>query len=217
VLARVQLTLAAGLVLVAVGLAAVLLFGPDGKVTTADGSSPLSLGPTGWYGAEAPPGIRRRDFTLENQDGRTVSLAADRGKVVVLTFMYSTCLDSCPATAQTIRLALNDLGGRVKGLPVYAVSVDPVQDSPKNTKNFLLKQSLTGRMDFLRGTQTQLAPVWKQYAVRQQKPGTKQSDSHSVGIYIIGRDGKQRVRLDVDTVTPEALAHDLGRVLAEKS
>ena len=214
-LARIQLTIAAALVLVAIALAAVYVLGPGGS-TTSGGSTPLSLGPTGWYGAEAPPDIARRDFTLADQDGRTVSLAADRGKVVLLTFMYSTCQDSCPATAQTIRLALNDLGSRVKGLPVYAISVDPVQDTPKNTKNFLLKQSLTGRMRFLRGDQAQLAPVWKQYAVQQQKAGTKQSDSHSVGIYIIGRDGRQRVRLDVDTVTPEALAHDLGRALAEK-
>lgn len=217
VLARVQLTLAAALVLVAAGLALVYFLGPDGKVTGGDRTDALTVGPNGYYGAEAPANVVAPGFTLPDQDGRTASLAADRGKVVLLTFMYSTCQDSCPATAQTIRLALNDLGARVKGLPVLAISVDPVQDTKTATKNFLLKQSLTGRMRFLRGTQAQLAPIWSRYHVKQQKSGTKQSDSHSVGVYIIGRDGRQRVRLDVDSITPEALAHDLGKVLAEKT
>ncbi|MCW3039114.1 MAG: hypothetical protein JWM31_1019, partial [Solirubrobacterales bacterium] len=118
--------------------------------------------------------------------------------------------------AQTIRLALDDLGGRVKGLPVYAVSVDPAQDSQKNARSFLLRQSLYGRMDFLRGTEAQLAPVWKAYGVQQQGAGSKQDDSHTVSVLIIGRDGRQRVSLPVDTITPEALAHDLRRVLDER-
>jgi len=35
--------------------------------------------------------LRPKDFTLRDQNGREVSLRALRGRVVVLTFMYSTC------------------------------------------------------------------------------------------------------------------------------
>lgn len=215
-LARVQLTLAAALLLVALGLGGIYLFGPDGGVEAADDGAGLTVGPYGYVGALAPPDVQPRDFTLADQDGRPAALAAARGKVALVTFMYSTCQDSCPRTAQTIRLALNDLGARARGLPVLLVSVDPSQDSARNTRRFLLEQSLYGRARFLRGTRAQLTPIWRAYGVQEQGSGDKEVDDHSVSILIIGRDGRQRVSLPIDTLTPEALTHDLGRVLAEK-
>jgi protein SCO1/2 len=216
VLARVQLTLAAALALIAVGLGVYLLVGPDGGVASGASDPDDTVGPTGYVGALAPPGIRTRDFTLIDEDDNPVSLKADRGKVVVLTFMYSTCLDSCPATAQTIRLALNDLGSRAKEVPVLAVSVDPVGDTRTNIRSFLLKQSLLGRMTYLRGSRAQLARVWDLYKVQPQKTGTKLEDSHSVTVMLIGRDGRQRVSFPVDAMTPEGLSHDLRKLLAER-
>lgn len=215
-LARVQLTLAVALALAALGLAAVLVFGPDGKIRPVSDEG-LSVGPFGYVGALAPPGIRPRDFTLPDENGKLVSLADDRGKVVVITFMYSTCLDSCPRTASTIKLALDDLGKTADDVPVLAVSVDPRGDTRTSVRSFLLKQSLYDRMTYLRGTRAQLAPVWDEYNVQQQGPGTKQSDSHTVNLLLIGRDGRQRVSLPVDSITPEALAHDLRKLIAEKS
>lgn len=215
-LARVQLTLAAALLIVAVALAGVFFLGPDGDtVRTPD--SALGVGPFGFVGAVAPPDVTPRDFTLPDENGRSFSLAAQRGKVVVLTWMYATCLDSCPRTASTIRLALDQVGGAAKDVPVVAVSVDPAGDTRTAVRSFLLKQSLLGRMTYLRGTRAQLRPVWSAYNVLPQGTGTKQKDSHTVYLIIIGRDGRQRVSLAVDTMTPEALAHDLRRVLAEKA
>ncbi|WP_354697867.1 hypothetical protein DSM112329_03518 [Paraconexibacter sp. AEG42_29] len=215
-LARVQLTLAAALALVALGLGAILLFGPDGEIRASEGQG-LSVGPYGWVGSLAPPDIRRRDFTLPDENGRPFALASARGKVTVLTWMYSTCLDSCQATASTIKLALDDLGKTADDVPVIAVSVDPVGDTRTNVRSFLLKQTLFGRMTYLRGTRAQLAPVWDAYKVQQQGPGTKLSDSHTVSVLLIGRDGKQRLSLPVDSITPEALAHDLRKLIGEKS
>jgi protein SCO1/2 len=216
VLARVQLTLAAALALIAVGLGVYLLVGPDGDVTGGGRDLDDTVGPLGYVGAVAPPGIRTRDFTLIDEDDKPVSLKAERGKVVVLTFMYSTCLDSCPATAQTIRLALNDLGPRAKDVPVLAVSVDPVGDTRTSIRSFLLKQSLLGRMTYLRGSRAQLARVWDQYKVQPQRTGTKLEDSHSVTVMLIGRDGRQRVSFPVDAMTPEGLSHDLRKLLAQR-
>ncbi|UTI66944.1 SCO family protein [Paraconexibacter antarcticus] len=214
-LARVQLTLAAVLGLVALVLAGVYVLGPDGGVKTGS-TARLAVGPFGYVGAVAPPGLKVRDFTLADEDGHTRSLAAERGKVVVLTFMYSTCQDTCPATASAIRLGLDELGRAAADVPVLAVSVDPAGDTELNTKRFLLKQSLLGRMHFLRGTRAQLAPVWKEYFVHSQGPGTKQQDEHTIEVLILGRDGRQVVSFPVDAITPEALAHDLRKVIAAR-
>ena len=52
------------------------------------------------------------DFTLtDGVSGRAVSLSSQRGQVVALTFLYTTCPDVCPLTATRFKAAQADLGG----------------------------------------------------------------------------------------------------------
>ena len=50
------------------------------------------------------------NFTLTSQDGRQVSLASLRGKVVLLTFLDPVCTTDCPLIAQEMRSADTLLG-----------------------------------------------------------------------------------------------------------
>jgi protein SCO1/2 len=159
----------------------------------------------GWAGATRPAGIPPRDFRLRDQDGRTASLAALRGGPVVLTFMYSTCEDTCPDQAQAIRGALDELGDDV---PVLAVSVDPANDTRARAKRFLLKQSLTDRMRFLLGTRAELAPVWSAYGIRPQSAGF----DHSAYVLLIDAQGRQRIAFPSSKLTSAGLVHDLRRL-----
>lgn len=171
-------------------------------------------GAGGWAGA-VRPAIPPDDFTLRDQDGRTVSLHDSRGQVTVLTFLYSTCQDTCPVTASTIRGALDDLGHDV---PTLAVSVDPAGDTPQHARSFLLRRGVNGRMRFLLGTRAELAPVWKAYGIAPQRPGTPASDpafAHSAYILLIDRQGRQRIGFPVAEATPEGIAHDIRRLEAE--
>lgn len=164
----------------------------------------------GWAGATRPVGIPPRDFSLRDQDGRPASLAAYRGQAVVLTFMYSTCVDTCPAQAQTIRAALDELGHDV---PVLAVSVDPANDTETRAKRFLIKQSLTHRMRFLLGTRAQLAPVWSDYGIQPQG----RDFEHSAYVLLIDAEGRQRIAFPAAELTSAGLAHDLRRLSARPS
>ena len=76
-------------------------------------------------------------------------MAAYRGRTVVMTFVYSTCEDTCPAQVQSIRGALDRLG---RDVPVLAVSVDPRNDTPARARRFLLEQHMTGRVRFVLGS-----------------------------------------------------------------
>ena len=131
-----------------------------------------------------------------------------RGRTVVVTFMYSTCQDTCPLTAQQIRGALDDLGAAQQP-PVIAISVDPRDDTPLHVKRFLLKQSMVGRMRYLVGTRAQLEPVWRAYGIQPQGQGYE----HTASTVIVDGTGRQRVGYLTDQLTPEALADDL-RTLA---
>jgi protein SCO1/2 len=203
--ARLRLTFAVVTSLVVVALAGAVLFGGGSSDDGADASPGQAAGgpdPTGFHGAVRPPGARAVDFSLKDQDGRTVTMRDYRGRDVVLTFLYSTCEDTCPLTAQQIRGALDELGSDV---PVLAVSVDPPNDDAFRAKNFLVKQQMSGRMRFLLGSRAQLEPVWEAYGIQPQGEGFE----HSASTVVIDDEGVQRVGFLTDQLTPEGLAHDL--------
>jgi protein SCO1 len=160
---------------------------------------------TGWEGALRPPGTRLPDFTLRNQDGDPVTAAALRGRPVVVTFIYSTCEDTCPGQVQSIRGALDDLG---RDVPVVGVSVDPANDTPDSARAFMLEQSMTGRMDFLLGSREQLEPLWEAFGIAPQRDGR----DHSAYTVLVDGEGRQRIGFPVSELTPRRLAHDLARL-----
>jgi cytochrome oxidase Cu insertion factor (SCO1/SenC/PrrC family) len=50
------------------------------------------------------------DFALTSQDGAEVTLAALRGKVVAVTFIYASCLDVCPLLTDKMARVQDELG-----------------------------------------------------------------------------------------------------------
>lgn len=111
----------------------------------------------------APPQKQAAGFRLRDQDGRWVTLRTARGHVLVLTFLYSTCRDLCPAQAAKIKQAVLEVG---KGVDVFGVSVDPVGDTPERARAFLKRYGLYGGpVRFLVGSRRQLRPVWAEYGI----------------------------------------------------
>ena len=162
--------------------------------------------PTGAFaGSVRPPGARAPAFRLRDQDGKPVSMAAYRGRPVVMAFVYSTCKDTCPGQVQSIRGALDRLGHDV---PVLLVSVDPPNDTRANAKRFLLDQHVTGRARFVLGSSAQLAPVWRGYGIAPQR-GTL---DHSAYTVVVDGAGRQRLGYPASRLTPEDLASDLRRL-----
>src|SRR5258708_6275315 len=70
-------------------------------------------------------------LTLTRQDGAPLSLSDLRGKVVLLTFIYTSCTDTCPLlTGKMAGLQEKlgpDFGSRVQFL---SITVDPERDTP---------------------------------------------------------------------------------------
>ena len=160
----------------------------------------------GFAGAIRPPGARAPAFRLRDQDGAVTSMAQYRGRPVVMTFLYSTCEDTCPLQVQSIRGALDRVGADV---PVLGVSVDPRGDSPERARRFVLKQRMTGRMRFLLGRRAALEPVWRGYGIAPQRGKL----DHSAYVVLVDGRGRQRVGFPASELTPEDLAHDVRLLL----
>jgi protein SCO1 len=189
--------LATALVLVsALALGAVVLAARGRDTTTAQPGDRFD-------GSIMPRGVRAPDIDLRDQDGKLVSMRRLRGRPVIVTFLYTTCKDTCPTMAQTIKGALDDLGHDV---PSIAVAVDPPRDTPDSARAFLVKTRTLGRLDFALGTRAQLRPVWKGFAIQPQLP----RQEHQARITLVDRRGFQRIGFPGNQVTPERLAHDVS-------
>lgn len=79
------------------------------------------------------------DFTLTNQDGRPVSLASLRGKVVALTFIYTRCPlpDYCPRMMTHLSAVRDRFGDRLDAdLALLTLTFDPKYDTPTQMKQY---------------------------------------------------------------------------------
>jgi protein SCO1/2 len=191
------------LFLVAVfALGAVVLAADSNDDADVDGSG------TDFEGAVMPAGVRAPDFTLRDQDGQRVSMRDLRGQPVIVTFLYTTCDDTCPAQAQTVRGALDDLG---EDVPALAIAVDPPRDTADRARAFLAKQRALGRIDFVLGSRAELRPLWKGFFIRPQSV----AQEHQARFTLVDKRGFQRVGFPGDKATPETLAHDIRLLAAE--
>jgi protein SCO1/2 len=197
--ARLRLALFVTGVLALAAIAGVVLFAVGDR--TARG--------VGFSGAVRPPGIAPAEFGLRDEHGRRVRLSEMRGRPAVVTFLYTTCRDTCPLTAQQIRAALDELGHDV---PVVAVSVDPANDTARRARAFDRAQRLDGRMRWALGTRAQLRRIWRAYGVAPQSA----EQEHSASTVLLDGRGRQRVGFATSYLTPEGLAHDIAALERER-
>src|SRR3989442_1354794 len=80
--------------------------------------------PTRLVGDPLPSPLAPNFTLVDALTGEAVTLSALRGRVVLITFLYTTCPDICPLTAETLRSSRESLGDAVKDVDFIAVSVD---------------------------------------------------------------------------------------------
>jgi protein SCO1 len=196
-------------VLIALFLVAIFAFGAVLLVARSrDEGGDVATAGSRFQGAVMPEGLRAPDFELRNQDGERVSMRDLRGEPVIVTFLYTNCDDTCPAQAQTVRGALDELG---EDVPALAVAVDPPRDTPQSARAFLAEQRATGRLDFVLGSRSELRPLWNGFFIAPQTV----TQEHQARFTLVDKRGFQRVGYPGYEATPERLAHDLRILQAE--
>ena len=146
------------------------------------------------YGGTELDGIAP-DFHLTDQNGSDVSLSDFRGKVVVLTFMDSTCKDTCPITGAHFRRAYAQLNeneaNRVVFLGVNVnVKANTVADVLETTDAWHMDEILSWH--FLTGEAKVLEPVWKDYDIAVQPLPDGSEIMHTPGTFLIDPSGQKR-------------------------
>jgi protein SCO1 len=140
------------------------------------------------------------DFVLLNQSGRTVHLSQFKGKVVLMTFIYTRCqlADFCPRMSRNfaeIDHALAAEPALYDQTHLLSVSFDPAYDTPKVLRSY--GGAYTGNYtnerfahwDFAAPTEKDLPTVTQFFNVGVT-PGDSRSLTHSLSTVLIGKDGR---------------------------
>jgi protein SCO1 len=151
------------------------------------------------------------EFALRDQAGRVIDLAKQRGHVVLLTFLYTHCVDVCPLTAEHLDLAVQSLGHRRSGARILAISVDPAGDTPAAVRRFIRVHRLGPQFHYLTGSRATLRHIWTEYLVKSSAAGGGVVD-HTLYTLLLDRSLRGRVLYD-STAKSSAIAHDLRILL----
>jgi protein SCO1/2 len=147
--------------------------------------------------AEPKPGDQPPDFTLVNQDGKRIHLKDYRGKVALLTFIYTRCPlpDYCPLMTDNfaeIHKAIKEDAASFPATRLLSISVDPDFDKPKVLRQYGLAHAGEARAfeqwEFAVGTADEVKKIATYFGLQYWKDGDQ--IVHSLRTALINQDGK---------------------------
>ncbi|MGR9086543.1 MAG: cytochrome c peroxidase [Gammaproteobacteria bacterium] len=196
----------------------------------APGYGPLGFVPPEPGTYRLPPLGKAADGQVLDSEGRSATLhGLMNDKVVLLSFIYSTCSDvnGCPlATA-----VLHKIGNRLKKEPELAsqlrlltLSFDPAHDTPDAMKHYGsgFRDQGTEWHFLTTRSELELEPILSAYRQTVQKvyDGKGQDTgtfSHVLRVYLIDRKGQIRNIYSVSFLHPDTLINDIKTVLSDSA
>jgi protein SCO1/2 len=161
-----------------------------------------------WHMTDISGGMPKLDFRM-SAEGRPVTAADFRGKVVALYFGYTHCPDVCPATLAN----LADMLGKVASpdVRVLFVTVDPERDTDQVMTDYA--KAFSPQVVGLRGSANALADLARTYRVAYEvRKGPPYEVMHSNAVFFFDRDGRAKL-VTTDTADTAAMAADVKRLL----
>ena len=152
----------------------------------------------------APP------FSLTSQDGKPVALAALRGKVVAVTFIYTGCPDICPLLTEKMAQVQDELGQNFGAKIVFvSITLDPEHDTSEVLKQYAqLFGAKPEGWAFLTGSPEAIRDVAHRYGVffARNQDG---SVDHTQLTTLVDPSGQIRVQYLGGRFDPDEFRHDL--------
>ena len=155
-------------------------------------------------------------FVLVDQRGHSLSLADLRGKVLALSFVFTTCSDTCPIVTAKLADVQRRLGGEFgRRVRFVSISVDPLTDTPERLRAYAAKFNAdTPGWSFLTGTPAQIEDVVRRFGAytRRAENGTV---DHLNLTSLIDSQGRLRVQYLGYRFRVDEMLSDLQALLRE--
>lgn len=149
-------------------------------------------------------------FALISQDGAPVALRDFGGKVVAVTFIYTSCPDICPTLTAEMAKVQTDLGPDFAAKIVFvSITVDPERDTPAVLKEYAqaFGANLAG-WTFLTGSAAAISDVAHRYGIFVSKTSDGGVD-HTLLTSLVDPRGMLRVQYLGVRFDPVEFRHDL--------
>ena len=161
------------------------------------------------------PVMAAPELALQGSDGKPLTLARYRGKVVLLAFGFSSCGEVCPITLATLAGARKKLGDAAAGVQVVYVTVDPERDDAARLKKYLASfdPGFVGGV----GSRAEIDAAQKSYGISSTKQVYADGNytiGHSSSIYMIDRAGGLKAVMPYGH-TVDDFVHDLKILLRQ--
>ena len=157
-------------------------------------SVPVSKGPAATWAAGT---LRAPEIRLTDQNGAPLSLAAYRGRPVIVTFIDPLCRDYCPLEAKHLNQVVRSFPAGARPA-IVAVSVNVRGNARPYLMQDAAKWKLTPQWRWGVGTASELGSVWTRYHIgvldttKKIAGVTVHSIAHTEAAYVIDAAGYQR-------------------------
>lgn len=172
------------------------------------------------------PGEEVPDFKLLNQSGKIIHLKQFRGKVLLLTFIYTRCplADYCPRMSRNFAQIDKTLAADPSlyaRTHLLSISFDPDYDTPTVLRSY--GGAYTGKYttetfqhwDFAAPMKPELASMLNFFLVGVT-PGTNHTLTHSLSTLVLTPDGKIYKWYPTNDWSPQQLLSDVKELLKDK-
>ncbi|WP_422927635.1 SCO family protein [Singulisphaera sp. PoT] len=157
-------------------------------------------------------------FSLTDSSGKPFAFKNLRGKTTLVSFVFTTCTGTCPATTQNLyriqeTLKKSNLWG--DKVEFVSISLDPTRDTPEVLANYArIFRADLGAWHFLTGTPGEVSEVvraWGMWA----KTGPGGALDHPSRIFLVDPQGHEREIYSLEHLKPEMVLQDVKTLLAE--
>jgi protein SCO1/2 len=134
------------------------------------------------------------DFKLSDQDGKPFKFTSTRGKLVLVTFIFTTCPDVCPLlTAKFAAIQRTLEENKIRDYFLLSITTDPERDTATALKRYARHfKADFHNWSFLTGSRQEVAKVWKVFSVNVTKNESGQVQ-HTSLTTLVDHQGNRRV------------------------
>src|SRR5262249_42019042 len=161
------------------------------------------------------------NWDLINQDGKAVRKDDLKGKVLLVSFVFTTCNGTCPATThrmEKVQTALQEKGLFKRGrVHLLSFSLDPSRDKPDVLRRYMhLYDAQPAHWTFLTGGTKQVSKViaaWGMWA----RPAPNGQLDHPSRIFLVDAQGQIREIYNLSFMKPAWVVEDIELLLKENA
>jgi protein SCO1/2 len=144
-----------------------------------------------FVGDEIIPPVPAPDFDLINYTGERVSIEDFSGKVLLLSFAYTSCPDTCPVLFGRFLAIQNEMSAAIgEDIELAFISIDPEVDTPERLSAHV--GAMNGSWYYLTEDLPVMEEVWDAFNLYVEKEGA--IVSHTNLTLLIDQQGLARVQ-----------------------